>query len=223
MDKDLAVSLSQEARMDIDQIIREWWETVILRDLFASAIGDNLLFKGGTALRLAYGSPRFSEDLDFSMIKKFPFANFKDAILSIEKKYVELKIRDVADKFYTYVAQYRIKEAWRPIAISVKIEVSKRQIDNPDSYSLITIGSQISNLEALGNVMKIENIYQEKLRALQTRVEPRDLFDLWYLGGVLKKQFRPKAEKFEKRILKRDLRKYLPSNYWKVIDTLGGR
>lgn len=30
---------------------------------------SNILFKGGTALKIVYGSPRFSEDLDFSGTK----------------------------------------------------------------------------------------------------------------------------------------------------------
>lgn len=224
MDKDLAFRLAQDIRIDVEQIIREWWETVILRDLFSSPMGNSLCFKGGTALRLAYGSPRFSEDLDFSMIKKFPFKMFEEEISIIKKRYTELDIRDVADKFYSYIAQYRIKEPWRPLALSVKIEISKRALDkNKRSYGLVNLKSPVSNIEALGNVMTVESIYKEKLEALKTRDQARDLFDIWYLDSILKNLYKPVKNKFEKKILIRDLRKYLPKNYWQVIDTLGGK
>lgn len=224
MDRHLVDSLSRYVGIDMGQILREWWEVIILRDLFASPIGGNIVFKGGTALRLAYGSPRFSDDLDFSMIKKIPFESFNKVILLIRKKYPELGIRDVADKFYTYIAQYTIKEPWRPLAFSVKIEISKRLIDKKEKvYDLVNLKSQVSNIEALGNVMKIENIYKEKMQAIKTRNEPRDLFDIWYLCNVFKKPFNPPKNKFDKKTLVMSLRKYLPRNYWKAIGALGGR
>ena len=224
MDKTLAARLSGEMKIDIEQIVREWWEVVLLRDIFSSPVGDKLFFKGGTALRLAYGSARFSDDLDFSLIKPFSFKSFKEIVSDIQKRYMELDIRDVSDKFYTYIAQYRVREPWRPLAFSIKIEVSKRLAnEKEEAYGLINLRSQASNIEALGNVMKIENIYKDKLRAIEERNEPRDLFDLWYLSNILKKPFNPPRDKFTKKILVRDLRKYLPANYWKVIDTLGGR
>lgn len=223
MDKDLAVRLSEEIKIDIEQILQEWWEMVILREIFSSPIGNSLIFKGGTALRLAYGSPRFSEDLDFSRINNFSFESFRDTISLIEKRYSELDIRDVSDKFYTYIAQYRIREVWRPLAFSVKIEVSKRTVKKNDAgYELLNLKSQVSNIEALGNVMRIEDIYKEKLRAIETRDAPRDLFDIWYLSNVFRKPYKSPKKKFEKRILVRNLRKYLPKTYWNVIETLGG-
>jgi predicted nucleotidyltransferase component of viral defense system len=221
MDKDLADRLSEYLKIDVEQILREWWEMILLRDLFASPMGGNLVFKGGTALRLAYGSPRFSEDLDFSTIKRVSFKIFKDTIVLIEKKYPELGIRDVADKFYTYIAQYRIKEPWRSRALSVKIEVSKREIGKKQKvYDLMNLKSEVSNVEALGNVMKIENVYKEKKQALKTRNAPRDLFDFWYLSNRLREPYNPPKNKFEKQILVMNLRKYLPKNYWKAIDAL---
>jgi len=221
MEKELAIRLSEEIKIDVEQILREWWEIVILRDLLSSPIGDNLVFKGGTALRLVYNSPRFSEDLDFSILKKFPFAGFKDAIGLIGKRYSELDIKDIADKFYTYVAQYRIKEPWRPLAMSVKIEVSKRDlIEDSKRYNISAIKSRVSNIEALGNVMTIERIYEEKLDALKTRDAPRDLFDVWYLSGILKIPYKARKVNFDNKTLVRDLRKYLPKSYWRVLDTL---
>ncbi len=221
MEKELAVRLSGEIRIGVEQILREWWEIVILRDLLSSPIGENLVFKDGTALRLVYNSPRFSEDLDFSIIKKFSFGSFEGIITTIQKRYSELEIKDVADKFYTYIAQYKITEPWRPRAISVKIEVSKRYLTGGSTrYAIAPIRSRVSNIEALGNVMTRERIYEEKIEALKTRDEPRDLFDFWYLSSLFQKPYKQPSVNFDKKTLVQNLRKYLPGGYWKILDTL---
>jgi hypothetical protein len=55
--------LSFELKIAPEQIVREYWELTVL-----NACGENnwstaLNFKGGTALPLAYGSPRLSYDM----------------------------------------------------------------------------------------------------------------------------------------------------------------
>src|SRR3989339_1253273 len=50
-------------------IAREYFQHVFLSNLSQIPGGEKLLFKGGTALRIVYGSPRFYEDLDFSLFR----------------------------------------------------------------------------------------------------------------------------------------------------------
>ena len=47
-------------------IVREYFQHIFLSELYKLPESDKMLFKGGTALRIVYGSPRFSEDLNFS-------------------------------------------------------------------------------------------------------------------------------------------------------------
>jgi len=68
VERKIAESQARNLKIDITQVVRKFWETVILKGLFESTEGKFLVFKGGTALRLVYGSPRFSEDLDFSLM-----------------------------------------------------------------------------------------------------------------------------------------------------------
>ena len=49
-------------------IVREYFQHIFLGELYRLPDAGKILFKGGTALRIIYGSPRFSEDLDFSLI-----------------------------------------------------------------------------------------------------------------------------------------------------------
>lgn len=70
MDISTARSIGQKLQISIDSIVREEYEILLLKEVFESEFGLSLVFKGGTALRLAYNSARFSEDLDFTLIKK---------------------------------------------------------------------------------------------------------------------------------------------------------
>jgi Uncharacterized conserved protein len=46
-------------------ILREYLQYKTLEIIFNSKAGQKMSFLGGTALRIVYGSSRFSEDLDF--------------------------------------------------------------------------------------------------------------------------------------------------------------
>lgn len=50
--------------------LREYLQHVILRELFEQGILDNIVFHGGTALRILFDLRRFSEDLDFHTFNK---------------------------------------------------------------------------------------------------------------------------------------------------------
>ena len=68
MNRQLAETLEKKLGIFQEQIVREEYEMIILKALSDSKLGKSFIFRGGTALRLAYGSPRFSVDLDFSII-----------------------------------------------------------------------------------------------------------------------------------------------------------
>ena len=46
-------------------ILREYLQYKMLEAVYSSEFGRNLVFMGGTAIHIAHGLPRFSEDLDF--------------------------------------------------------------------------------------------------------------------------------------------------------------
>ena len=49
-----------------ENVYREYAQHLFLSSLYQVKNSNKILFKGGTAYRIAYKSPRFSEDLDFS-------------------------------------------------------------------------------------------------------------------------------------------------------------
>ena len=49
--------------------LREIMQEIALRGLWRSKFFEKAAFYGGTALRILYGMDRFSEDLDFSLLR----------------------------------------------------------------------------------------------------------------------------------------------------------
>ena len=112
MEQLLSERLALELKIHVTQVVREYWEVVLLNRLFESPGGKDLVFKGGTALRLAYGSPRFSEDLDFSLIEGQSGQNIQGGGRRLVKPFAAADISDLATKRWTYLCEIRITEEY---------------------------------------------------------------------------------------------------------------
>jgi len=190
---------------------------ILLKDLFESGIGSHLAFKGGTALRLAYGSPRFSEDLDFTLISKFSPAKLTNILKKTAKHFSSIESVETINKFNTLFGIIKIREPHLDRAFSIKIEISKRNGEKNKNYSEKVIRSETSPLTVLALVSDLETILIEKEDALKNRKAPRDLFDYWYINQLLKKDVKPDFSGFDKTRVKSELRKLLPRNYWSLV------
>lgn len=60
------------------EALREILQEIVLYGLYDAGFFQKAVFYGGTALRMLYGLPRFSEDLDFSLLEEDPA--FKPAL-----------------------------------------------------------------------------------------------------------------------------------------------
>jgi len=219
MEREIAENLARELRIDVTQVVREFWEIIILKGLFDSPEGKFLIFKGGTALRLVYSSPRFSEDLDFSLISDRLKEKFNSLVKKIISPYPELTITDLEEKYYTYLGEIKITQDFLPSPFRIKIEISKRR-ERGYKSELTVITSPVSTVQCLGRVATLEQLYKDKLTCLEERAKPKDIFDLWYISQKLKKVYRPETILIPKRELVRELRKFLPKEFWPVIDKL---
>jgi len=217
MEKQLVKELAKKLKISLDQIVREYWEMMILREISQSQLADFLIFGGGTALRLAYNSPRFSDDLDFYLKKRLPFSLFQSTMTAIAKKY-DLKITDLYSKYFTFLAEFQIKEDYLVQSFRIKIEVRKKIFKKKIEWRLLT--SPTVNFQVLISVFTLSKIQELKINALKKRKEPRDLFDLWFIAQQLKIPFKKPSVKIDKKILKQNLSKYLPYDFKKVIDNL---
>ena len=133
-----------------------------------------LVLKGGTALYLAYGLPRFSEDLDFDSSKKLNLlSKIKNSAPS------ELIINNINLKKDTftvsrYLISYTIKNSAH--TDSLKLEISYRK-PVPDNQITIIEGIRYASIERI-----IDNKLNAAFDGENTRTKARDLFDLHFLA-----------------------------------------
>jgi predicted nucleotidyltransferase component of viral defense system len=219
MEQLIAEQKARELKIDKTQIVREYWELIILKGLYESSFGRYLIFKGGTALRLTYGSPRFSEDLDFSLIKDGLKGKFSSLTKKIISPFPELTLTDLEEKYYTYLAEIKVTQNYMPFPFRIKIEISKREFKDYQ-WELKLLSSPATVIQVMGQVATLEQIYKDKLACLKSRAKPKDLFDLWYVSEKLKIPYTPKKISLKKKEVVRDLRKYLPKDFWPAIEGL---
>ena len=175
---------------------RDYCLAWFLVGLSRSPLRDNLVFKGGTALKRCYfGDYRFSEDLDFTIAKETPM---KTILVEIEKISVDVKQasgviisysrqdRKTHQNSHTFYLTYEgplpgtaTKEVKVDITINEAIVLPVRErkiLKGYDEYDDLPGDEKI-------NVYSLEEILIEKVVALTDRArnEPRDLYDVWYL------------------------------------------
>jgi len=224
MNQNLAESLAEKLKIAVEQVVREELELFLLESLFESGIGKALVFKGGTALRIAFGSPRFSDDLDFSASSSIPEAAFRMAARAALKALPEASLVEALAKRFTLFALYRFDVPYIARPFSIKVEVSTREESRrqADESELRLLSSEVTNLTVLARVATLERALQDKRAAFAARRQPRDLYDLWFISQKLGLPFQADLAGFDLRIVRRELRKYLPKTHWSVIDQWTG-
>lgn len=221
--------LAKFYQIDRFTIIREYLQLLFLSYLYQQKEGEDICFKGGTAIRLLFGSPRFSEDLDFSTIldKKM----IKNIVYKIEKllnqEVESIKIYHLYSGKDTerYRIKYQGKEIKYPLVIRLDFHRVKK-IEEKEVSSLIT-KFPIVFFPIICHLPK-EVILKEKLQALSTRAKGRDFFDVWFLmkrgikidTGFKKKVVLQKIKNLSEKKLKRELDKFLPLSQRPIVALL---
>jgi predicted nucleotidyltransferase component of viral defense system len=220
MDPGLIAQFAREVGIAPEHLAREEHELLLLRGLLEQPVGDRLVFKGGTALRLAYGSPRFSDDLDFSATAAIGGKAFRQAAEAAMRGFPQITLVEALAKRFTLLAVYRIRAPAVPPTVSIRVEVSTR----PEPWNrgrdleLRLLTSPVTPVTVLAHVATLDRLWTDKVAAFADRREPRDLYDLWFLAQKLRREFVPNLEGLDMRVLRRQLRKYLPRAHWPVIE-----
>ncbi len=208
-----------------DQILREEAEMEILAELANDKLGAKLIFYGGTALRLAYNSPRFSEDIDLLRLRPVSFAEFKKFIKKFIAARDNWRLKDIKDKRQTMFALIQIKDNKLKHAFSVKIEAHKPAGKVKLKTELLLLKSPLAAAEPLLLVPTLAELKKLKINAILGRKKSRDIFDLWYLAQVLREKFElpEKMPAYSEREFKNELQVFLPKKYYPVIKELYGK
>lgn len=201
--------------------LKEVFQEIALLGLYRGGFFEKAAFYGGTALRILYGLGRFSEDLDFTLLKKNPNFDIEKYFSSVIEEFEALGIS---------------------ISLAKKTKLSNSNIESAflkNDTSIHTLNIQANNLENILNgvhsgkklkiklevdinpplkfqtesktlllpitfnvkSMTLSNLYAGKMHAIlfrswRTRVKGRDWYDFeWYVKNSVKLNLEHLAER----------------------------
>lgn len=201
---------------------REYCQHLFLSH-FYQKLTDQVYFKGGTALRMIYNSPRFSEDLDFSSSLTDIHA-LEDAVVGalaeIARENVGVDIAEAKTTSGGYLAilTFRGDDA----EVAVQLEISLREGEKRgEAVTIVSDFIPAYTILALAR----DQLIDEKIRALLSRKKARDFYDLYFLlrANLLppgKRDALPLAletVRGAKIDFEQELKGFLPRSHWAII------
>lgn len=179
-------------------VTREFLQILSLKIMNEKKLFDQIAFLGGTSLRIIYDIKRFSEDLDFSLVKKegYDFNKIHQKLLKSFQLYglpfeakpsAERNVHSMMMKFTGLLKELGIS----PLPaqkFSIKLEIDANP---PEGWKLTnTIVSKIFMFNVIH--YDLPSLYAGKLHACfyRTFTKGRDFYDfVWYLGKKIKPNF----------------------------------
>lgn len=198
-------SLTREESFDLRQTLH----VATLDALMASRrwAPGQLVFQGGTSLRLAHGSPRFSEDLNFLVSEPLDVSlvhqSVKDRLMLAIPSWLPTgmaisvgKSRDTRNPS-SFVVSLKGDKILGAVRVKVELWKADKQAvaDTGATVSAVRLASGLaSGMQAFIPVATRPDIMADKVFALAARpyIKPRDVFDIWWLtkNGVLPRSVR---------------------------------
>jgi predicted nucleotidyltransferase component of viral defense system len=166
------------SKQDFFNQFREQTIIEVVQAVAKSRAGSQIAFKGGTALKLFYGLPRYSEDIDYDALPGSSPQELMGALTGLFAKR-RWEITDGAIKYFTVLSELRFAGPER--RFRVKIEISTREKELETTIQSFR-GVPILTLEP-------SFLMTEKLLTFLDRQAGRDIFDAWFIldhGYLLK-------------------------------------
>ena len=187
------------------EALREILQEIVLLGLYRAGFFNHAVFYGGTALRILYGLDRFSEDLDFSLLKvdkNFDLGQYEKSIIetlqtfgfkvNIQLKNQEGAIKSAFLKGNTAQHLLNIKAPDDVIAkygqgrlVKIKFEVdTEPPLDFKSEKK-----TQLLPAPFMIHSMKLSSLFAGKIHAIlcrnwSSRPKGRDWYDLvWYVAN----------------------------------------
>lgn len=214
-------------------IVREYFQHTFLSELYKLPESEKMLFKGGTALRIIYGSPRFSEDLDFSIfkvgqndLKRFVEDLFIKVLTEIERVGIRVEIGEKSNKTtggYFGVATFRMLE-YQSVGVEINISARNGRSINGEVDS---VANDFVPTYTLIHLPQDELVEEKVFGALLERKKPRDFYDLYFImrKGMLSLDQKKKLTRLKDQIwadarninFRGELGTFLPANQQAII------
>jgi predicted nucleotidyltransferase component of viral defense system len=230
LDQKFLEEIARKKEASFLNVAREYLQHLFLRSFYSQKGSEDFAFKGGTALKIVFGSPRFSEDLDFSGIKNnWQYEKvLEETLIDLTREGVEVEIIDSKATTGGHLATLGVNLFGQKIEIMNQI--SFREKDEVAKENVVIVSDFVPPYNLF--LFKREILVGEKIRALIERAKARDFFDLYF---VLRKEElrkiihldKDQQEKILSRIagkpkeeIEQELKRLLPRSFWQVIADL---
>ena len=170
----------------------DYIQSIILKHIYLRT--DTLVFKGGTCLRKVHKINRFSEDLDFNILKGDPKETLEHGIKGLERTGIDAELSHFDDRKDVCLAKIRYSgPLYQGTSLSrgsIQIDISKHVVHREPEWR-----TTMENYPDVGTysmkIMHPQEILAEKFRSLVQREMPRDLYDIFF---ILKKGARTRLD-----------------------------
>jgi len=202
--------IAKKMQMHEEVIDKDWILGHFLNAMFSlSDISENFFFKGGTCLKKSYFPDyRFSEDLDFTLLKndfRIDELFFNKIIkLAEQNSGAKLHLKNIKQQIHKDIPQgyevtilfwgayHKPNQKVLPVnrwltKIKLDISFSEKVILKPENKQIFHQYSDSKTINSIVPVYPLNEVIAEKLRSLMQRNRPRDIYDLYYLSGVILK------------------------------------
>lgn len=174
-----------------ESILKEYLQYKILNSIFNSEYAQKLVFLGGTALRIVYGSTRFSEDLDFDNLG-LNKEGFKALSTVIQR---DLVLEGLEAEVNTVTANaYRIKIRIPKLLFDSGLSTMTThkiliQVDTvPQNFDYIPDQPILNKFDVFTQINAVPKdiLLSQKIYAAvnRKRTMGRDFFDIVFLSGM---------------------------------------
>lgn len=123
MIKDWLAEYNPKNKDEAQSVLREIMQEVALAGLYRSGFFEKAAFYGGTALRIFHGLDRFSEDLDFSLLKPDPDFSLDKYLDAIQNEFqalgmqVSIKEKKKAKDTHVDSAFLKSETIWKELVL----------------------------------------------------------------------------------------------------------
>ena len=178
-------NISKKNKWRTQQTFQEYVQKAILASLSREGVFSDIVFQGGTSLRLFYGNPRFSEDLDFVLKSNNKNFNMVNKIP---------KIRSFVDKTFPFLNKIEISvqkndNQMQRLILKTSSDISEQKLHIHIELAYVPSYNnkpKILNYPPLNPAVRVEEpseILADKITALGNRdyLKGRDIWDIYFL------------------------------------------
>lgn len=233
---DALKSAAQEQAIPWQTLLKEALQVLFLEAFYSLPEASQATFQGGTCLRLLYGAPRHSEDLDFVTTRPLEsWEGLRSPVfqrLKGQESLLQGTLEMTAQRSFAKILRWKLK--WKSAAadegVFVRIELASFPAHTRELKPLLRPPGLPTGSWVVVPAESREEILADKLTAVAGRpyLKGRDFFDLWFLSSqgvslnaeLVKAKLRDYStspEGFLKRrsevdetVLRREMRSFLP-------------